>query len=337
MTMIAMTLPQFGFLMESGVLALHDGFVVTFFLFGNHQQNASMVRAAIKRYLKLPGMAANLGTIDEEGYPMTLDTQSLWSVIGEGLDSSAGAATTHIEEETDHSLVEASLQIIDSTEGAPRFSIRYFGFDRDKVAAGGWPHVASGIRFTFPTDFLGERGLREMYGFTNEVAAILPFSFGYVSPAFVYHEGIGEPAAFEMIRRLSRRYRCLDIPALVPDCLEIGDGPKGAYWGNYLSAPMVNQLGGEATIRGHFAGQEVRITIYDNGSMSVYLGRVPIAGDVNRREDVKVYKAASNLFSDFILPRSVLYLDFDEEAMSEWLHRFDDEHESRDLPEIQIP
>jgi hypothetical protein len=310
MAMIEMNLPRFEFHLESGALALHDGFAVIFFLPGSHQQNCHFVRASIEAYLNLPGMAEILGTIDEEGYPILLDASGLETVIADRLVSGHNETTLHI---------------VDTTEGASSFSIDYFGLDPAKQAEADWPNAVSGIRFTFPTDFLGETGLLEIFNFANEIAAFLPFSFGYVSPAFVFHEGVGEPAAFEVIRGLSRRYRCIDIPALLLDCLEVGEGPKGAYWGNYLSASMVKQLGGEAGIRIHFAAQDVRIRSYDNLSMSIYLSRIPLAGDVNRCEDISTYKAAAHLFADLILPRSVPYLDFDEEAMAEWLNRFANE------------
>jgi hypothetical protein len=157
---------------------------------------------------------------------------------------------------------------------------------------------------------------------------MLPFSFGYLSPAFVYLEGIGEPGAFQTIRSLSRRFLCLDIPALLPDCFEVGDGPKGAFWGTYLSRQLVERVGGESVVNERLAGHDVRVTPLEQGSLSVYLGPVPIGGDVNRQENVSVYHAAFSLFSGIILPRTMPYMNFEDEAMREWLYRF--EHEDLD-------
>lgn len=308
--MVELTVPQFEFRLETGALALHDGFVVTFFLPASHQRIAIPVRASLERYLRLPGMPQKLGAIGVDGFPMWLDAPGLQRLVAERLDPDR---------------TEADLHIIDSLDGASSFSIRYHGLNLTKLAEARWPNGVSGMRFTFPTDYLGDEGLLQMFVFANELAAILPYSFGYVSPAFVYLEGIGEPAAFKMIRSLSRRYPCLDVPALLPDCFELGEGPKGAYWGTYLGERLVERVGGEARLRNHLAGYDVRITPFEHGAMSVYLGPMPIGGDVNQREDIAPYQAAFGLLSTLMLPREMPYMHFDEEAMHEWLYRFADE------------
>ena len=302
-----MKLPRFEFFTESGARAVHDGFVVTFFLPHNHVQISPSVQAAIDLYLQLPGLSETLGTIDDEGYPVLLDTNHLKTIIVQKLDPS---------------FIEATLQIVDTKDGASQFSVRYFGFDSETRNKLGWPNAVSGINFTFPADFQGESGLISMFNFANELAVLLPFSFGYISPAFLFHEGVAEPAAFEMIIRLSKRYRCFDIPALLPDCFEMGEGPKGAFWGNYLNKGLVARLGGEAAIRRYFHSKGIRIRIDDSGSMSLYLSPIPVAGDKNRREDIRVYKRVFSLFSKLMLPRNVSYLEFDDEEMFDWIHRF---------------
>ena len=304
-----MNLPQFEFRMESGAIALRDGFVVNFFLPRSHVEISNIVERAVGLYLGLPGIPTVLGTLDGEGYPLMLGAGKLPSLIKDKLREG---------------LTEAELQVIDSTDGTSSFSIRYHGFDLKDRSEKGWRSAVSGIRFTFPTSYLGEEGLLEIFQFSNNLAEMLPFSFGYVSPAFLYHEGVGEPAAFETIRGLCKRFLCLDIPFLLLDCLEVGSGPKGAYWGNYLSSSIVEKLGGEILVKKHFEGHDVRLRAQGNGAMSIYLGRSPIAGDVNRNENVEAHKVAFRIFAREMVQRTVPYMDFDEETMHHWLYRFAD-------------
>jgi len=308
--MLEITVPSFEYQLETGVVALRDGFVVTFFLPHPHATARRFVRASIDRYLDLPEITSTLGFIDAEGWPQLTDSAGLQRVIAERLGGEQSRADLHI---------------IDSTADASRFSVRYYGFDLPALADLGWPNAVSGIRFTFPGDYLGPDGLLEMHRFCNEVAGILPFSFGYLSPAFVYLEGIGEPGAFETIRGLAKRFRGLDIPALLPDCFEVGEGPKGAYWGMYLAPTLVEQLGGTPRINEQFATHDVRLTPLERGSLSIYLGPAPIGGDVNRQEDVSVYRAAFGLIRPLVRPRRVPYMNFDEDTMLEWLYRFSSE------------
>jgi hypothetical protein len=302
-----LNLPEFEYFLESGGLALHDGFVVTFFLPENHQNISRNILDATEHFMGLPGMTETFGTVDDDGYPVLRDKPEIRNIIEEKLKSS------HLE---------TNLQIIDTTEGASNFSIRYYGFNKETRIKNNWPNAVSGINFTFPTDYHGEQGLLQLLSFSNELSTMLPFSFGYVSPAFVYHEGVGEPAAFEMISRLSKRFKCLDIPALLVDCLEIGDSPKCPCWGNYFGKSTVERFGGEDEIRRHFTDQDVRIRSHDNGSISIFLSPVPISGDVNRRQDITVFQHAHNLYAKFMTPRHVPYMNFDEETMFDWLHRF---------------
>lgn len=308
MALNELKLPEFKFNTETGILVLHDGFIVTFFMPGSHEQIRESVKKAIELYLNLPELADNFGILNEEGYPLLLDIFSLKSTIFEKLGSNSK---------------EAILNVIDSESGASNFSIKYFGFDEIKYRNLGWKNIISGISFIFPTNYLDKSGILEMFNFANEISSILPFSFGYISPAFIYHEGVGESAAFKIICRLSKRYQCLDIPALIPDCFEVGEGPKGVYWGNYFSKKLVKQLGGEEAIRNHLKSKELRIRFEKNGLMSIYLNPIPSAGDKNRLEDISLYKLLYSLISPLILERKINYMEFDEENMTSWIHRFE--------------
>lgn len=306
MALAEIALPELQFRTDAGILALRDGFVVVFFMPGGHSSVAPLVRKAMEVYLALPGVPGRLFSYDPEGQPVSVDRAEAFALM----DSCLGPG-----------LPESRLYLLDSSDGAPGFSVGYEGLDPVRKDAG-WPQAVSGLRFSVPTDFGGEEGLLSLLAFSSELADFLPFSYGYCAPAFIPHEGVGETAAYRAIRGLCRRFHCLDIPALLIDSLEVGDGPKGAYWGNFLSGPLVAALGGEKAIREILNGYNMRIRTQSDGSMSVWVAPLPGAGDSNRREPIDGYRALHRVLAPAIRERTVPYIGFDEELMTQWIHRF---------------
>jgi Protein of unknown function (DUF3396) len=233
MALVSLELPRYEMRVDSGAVVLRDGFVVTFFVPRSHREAGPAVRSAVVRYLALPDVPRALWLLDAEGYPQKHEEPQVKARL---YDALLGPAP------------ECDLWVADMGNDAPHFRVRYHGLDLQRRANEGWPHATSGVSFTFPTDYLGEAGLLEIFSFANETARELPFSFGLVSPAFVQAEGSLESAAFALVRRLSRRYRCLEIPALLPDCFECAGAAKSAYWGNYFGGTLLADLGDETGV-----------------------------------------------------------------------------------------
>jgi Protein of unknown function (DUF3396) len=308
MALTPLELPRFEMHADSGAVVLRDGIVVTFFVPLSHRAAIPTVHSTIARYLAMSDMPEALWLLDDEGYPQQHEAPKAASLVDVALHKAAS---------------ECDFWLADQGNNAPRFRIRYHGLDLDRRRSEGWPCATSGVSFAFPSDYLGQAGLPEVFNFANETARQLPFSFGLVSPAFVQAEGSLESAAFESMRRLARRYRCFEIPALLPDCFESANAPKGAYWGNYFGGSLLEALGGEYGLRASFADAEVRLEGLGTASVSVYLDPLPIAGDVNRQEDLSRYRRAFEVVRSRLPEREVRYMNFDEEAFEAWMCRFD--------------
>lgn len=307
MALEAIVLPEIRFRTETGILALRDGFVVTFFLPGGHAVSAPAVRKAMEVYLAMPEVPDPLIAYDPEGLPTPVDRSRARALV----DACLAPGTT-----------EGRLHLLDTSEGAPAFSIGYEGLDPVGRKALGWPQAVAGLRFGVPTDFGGEVGLLSLLRFSSELATLLPYSFGYCAPAFIPHEGVGEPAAYQAIRGLCRRFRCLDIPSLLVDSLEVGDGTKGAFWGNFISSPLVSELGSEETIRAALAACHMRLRTGEDGSMSIWVSPLPGACDSNRQEPIGDYRTLYQVLAPAIRERTVPYSGFDDDQMAQWVHRF---------------
>ncbi|MGJ7614530.1 MULTISPECIES: type VI immunity family protein [unclassified Variovorax] len=291
---------------------LRTGMVVTYFLDDEHASHAGVAGAAMLDFAQrfMAGRPVHFPDDDVFAQADATDLRAL------------------LDDRVVRAAVPPKFTLVDSAVAAPRFSATYCGMDRAHLANIGWPHTACGLRFTFSLEDMDENGLFDIFEFAGRWARALPLASGYVAPAFVCRESAEEIVAFQGIARLCRRYRCMDIPALLVDCFEVGAGVKGAYWCNFLGRRALAEVGGEARLRAAFAGTGARVESIggiggiDEERLSVALEPLPIFGDVNRRQDLGLYRWAHGLFAPALRPRTVAYLGFDEESMQAWLHRF---------------
>lgn len=297
---------------ESGTVVLRDGLVVTFFVPESHRVVAPVVRALIDRYRSMPGVPAHWWGLDDEGIPCPFDP-------------------SHVSEFLDRKLLgtaeECDLWLADKGSGAADFQVRYHGLDLPRRRGEGWPRATSGVSFTFPSDYGEESGILGIFGFANELTHELPFTFGLVSPAFLLAEGAQESVAFACARALSRRYVCLEIPSLLIDCFECGAAAKNIYWGSYFGGALLAGLGGERGARSAFSGFGAKFELLRPEKVSVYLGPLPTAGDVNRREDTSRYRRAFDVIRAFLPDRVLTCSGFKDDEFDAWLHRHDDQRQ----------
>jgi hypothetical protein len=285
---------------------LRDGIVATFFLSDAHAAHAALVKYAMQTF------AARFMSGGAVYYPDD-------DVFGEAKPEELGAL---LEARVVLPAQAPRFALLDSALDAPRFSAAYCGMDREHLAQFGWPHAACGLRFTFSLEAMDENGLFDLCEFAVRCARALPIASGYVAPAFIWREGIDENVAMNAVARLCRRYRCLDIPALMVDCFENGMGVKGAYWCNFFGPSAIALAGGEARLLAALAGTDAQVERLAEERLQVTLGSLPIAGDVNRREDLSLYRWVFSLLEAAVYPRTVPYMGFDEESMQAWIGRF---------------
>ncbi|MGJ7504620.1 type VI immunity family protein [Variovorax sp. ZT5P49] len=285
---------------------LRSGIVAIFFLDDVHAAHAGLVKLAMQ------GFAARFMSGGPIYYPDA-------DVFGEaGIEEVAAL----LEARVVRSAQPPKFALLDSALHASRFSATYCGMDREHLAELGWPQAVCGLRFTFSLDAMDENGLCDICDFATRCARALPITTGYVAPAFIWREGIDEDMAMKAVARLCRRYRCMDIPALLVDCFETGAGVKGVYWCNFLGPKVIALAGGEARLITALADTDARVEHIGDERLQVTLGSLPIFGDVNRRQDLSLYQWVFGLLEVALQPRTVPYMDFDEESMQAWIGRF---------------
>jgi hypothetical protein len=295
-------LPAFDYRAENGARVLRDGVVAAFFLPESHPIIADRVAVCVNDYVQLVGDARLRWTVDEEGDTFEL-TPAEQNVL--------------VAAVADGSQPECGLQLFDEENDVPAYRLRYIGLNRSRFKAH-WPNAISALLMTFPTELLVDSSLLQR--FCTRCASILPLSYGYLTPAFLYAEGAAENAAFDVIRALARRYQCLDIPYISIDFMEIGACAKGAYWATYIGRDMLNQLGDS-----HFVTEVARFATtqaLSNGACAIALSENPQSGDVNRREDLAAYERLFSLLSPVALTPTVAFPTFSDEETRGWYGRF---------------
>ena len=333
------SLPRYQIDVEAGVPVLRDGWTAVFYLSGPCERHQAGAARCIAEYLRLVREPALRWTIDEEGDAVELDDAE----IDDRLDELAQPGEDSV-----------GFRLMDNPEGVSAHRVRYIGLHADDPIAAMRPDAVSLLQLTYATETVERIGPERFVQFHDAVAAALPLSFGYVSPAFLAATGAGEPPAFERIRGWSRRFPCLDVSHVSIDTLTLGDRVRGAYWLSYLGPVNVEALGGEPALREALAaacrdvagegkgkgagagagagkdegaGVNVGARALPGGVLALQVEAAPIAGDVNRREDVGAYRALAACLAPRLYEPEIAFPEFELEDTQAWFRRFlEDKH-----------
>jgi hypothetical protein len=148
--------------------------------------------------------------------------------------------------------------------------------------------VANMLRMSFPPEW-GIDKAGDSLELTRELCAGIPFQSGHAGFVFQTTE-YDESESFTAAYKLAMRYRGFDIQNEIGDMVAVRqDGIKGVNWLTCLCSAYVERLEGERALRGSLPkGVEI---VDVKGGLILKAGPAPIRGDVNRREDLSLYKA----------------------------------------------
>ncbi|MFP2923615.1 type VI immunity family protein [Pyxidicoccus sp. 3LG] len=212
---------------------------------------------------------------------------------------------------------EVRLQESHTEVGAHSFE--YSGKWLDAPGWQGHEEAVSAAAFTLPTEFLLEHGPSQVRDLALALAAELPWSFGYVSPAFVSPGGLRSPAK-QALQELCLRYPGLDAYNLRATARSIGTRARGAYWLTFLGQPLLTQLGGLESLRQRLPSS---ITLHpmDGERVLLRLGEWPRSGDATVQEDMSPYRALAQMLEPHLYQELTPWL-IDEAFERRWLGRF---------------
>lgn len=286
-----------------GRLSVREVVVVVFYIRKLHFDVGPQIEEAILGFAKLVSFERLRFFADSEGEWQDLLERGLSQRMADEYVSFANS-------------VNASITLRGAGQDPPDFYLRYGGDMR-----AGEQEYASYFQCWVPKDYwLAHRD--ELEQFSNHFASRVPFGFGYLSVA-----AVGDDR--RPLQRLARRYLTVDIASPGAIALDVGDFAGGSYWVTYLGQPLCESLGGVAELR-RVLPQGAVIQEMDGGKCRVQLGPDPTLGDVNRREDISLYKALAAYFQShgvLHLPKRVVYFTnsagmADQVLQDEWHHRF---------------
>lgn len=288
-----------------GRVVLRDGLLFCFFMRRSHGDVSEGLWRAVQTYRSAIPSRALAWYAMPDGEWAPLDDTGWESVRGEILET-RWPTGSEVRLQENHTEVCAH-------------GFEYTGKWLDAPAWQGQEEVVSAAAFTLPTDFLMGHGPVHVRNLALALAAELPWSFGYVSPAFISPGGLRSPAR-QALQQFCLRYPGVDAYNLRPTARSIGTRARGAYWLTFLGHPLLSQLGGTDSLRQRLPSS---ISLHPMGDerLMVSLGEWPRTGDPATPDDLSPYRALARVLEPSLYQERTPWL-VDASFERRWLRRF---------------
>jgi hypothetical protein len=183
------------------------------------------------------------------------------------------------------------------------------------------PAIENLVEIRFPPNFIEQKGIQFLADFTSEVALLLPFSSGYVSPALSCIAESHTTSCAKSIWPAALRYAGFDVHNNEESCFAISGKVVGARWITFLSPNFVDQLGGSAKIAKALSGFDLKPL---NNGLAIRAGNEPEMGDVNKKIDTPLLRKLAKVLEPITIFGNPEIEDLlgGEENLHAWERRF---------------
>ncbi len=277
---------------------------VCFYMRRPHQEVIPAVMDALELYRKAIAPSSLAWFPDSEGYWQEID-EAAWELTRQEMLDPRGA----------------TIWLRDSPRLTADYEFRYYGRD---LKASDSPNVTCAVAFWLPTAYLENQGPTQVRRLALELGARLPFNSGHASLSFYFAEsmhGVSDP-----LRDLCFRHPGMDMPAMESLPRHLGTRVRGTYWLTFLGTPVLDKLGGTASLRTrlHSAGTHVEEMSADRAVVT--LGEWPEAGNLENGHSLTAYRELTRVLEPWLYqsPRSP-WSGFSDEDVRRWERRFLDE------------
>jgi len=287
-------------------LIVRDGVIVCFFIRQSHQELNEIIKRILEKYRAFTGQLFPTWFVDDNGYPASLNDSVLEKMFKEMAE-----------------FPNYYLHLIDSPDEVNGFQFRYQGRDLEAFSAPGETDITSVLSLWFTTEFLEERGCKEMRDFAAGIFSKFSDGYGYASPAFNYTEGAGQYEAFSGIRDLCFNNPELDVHDVGRQSLYIGDKVRGAYWLNFFDRAILGKLGGITAFQRMAQNYDIDVFPLPDGKAVVALGDCPESENLKENSILlSKYQRLAELLSSSIYQSKKPFPEFTIEETHRWEHRF---------------
>ncbi|XXF77554.1 DUF3396 domain-containing protein [Myxococcaceae bacterium GXIMD 01537] len=289
-----------------GRVFLRDGLVISFYMPHSHKEVSVGVWRAIELYRQF---------VPANALSCFLTNDGEWSgLVGPGWD--------FIREEILDlpSHLEAGARLVESDEETRDYNVDYTGkpFDPNDSSE----ELVSALNFTLPTSSLEDKGPAAIRELALAMAADLPLSFGYVSPAFVSPGGVTR-LSHATFSEYCGRYPGMDAYHMRRTSDYIGARARGAYWLTFLGEPLLGQLGGAEALRARLP-PSIQLDPMGEGRLCVTLGEWPVVAEEPGTGALDPYRTLARVLEPQLCEERTTWL-VDEHFQRQWLRRFLDD------------
>jgi hypothetical protein len=287
------------------VTTVVDSFVLTFFLDRERCEDPRPVVAALNRVLDGVGRDQFRFYVDDEGDRRPMP------------DDPAPVLHEYVVEPTVQGGV-VDLRLRGGQSSGNRWQIRYL--HHPTVARGEWPGEKSWISFHLPQDTVAGEGPDSIIALARDLSEILPYAYGYGSPALSYGQFFRDAVPF------TRRHPGFDVTSALAVAFDLDDHALGPYWINIFGPRLSTLLGGAEALRSVLP-DDARVFPWPGGGTCVVLGDAPDVGDVNRGNNLPLYRRLARVLRPHLHVPEVLYFQDEEgmaaqDAQAAWHRRF---------------
>jgi hypothetical protein len=287
------------------VTTVVDSFVLTFFLDREKCNDPRPAVDALNHVLAGIGREQFQFYVDEEGDRRPMP------------DDPAYVLHEYVVEPTGRGEV-VDLRLRGGQQSGNRWQVRYL--HHPDVAPGEWPGEKSWISLHIPQDTFLQEGADSILDVARRLSEILPYAYGYGNPALAYGQFFRDAVPF------TRRHPGFDVASPLAAAFDIDDHALGAYWINLFGPRLSAALGGAEALRGSLP-DEARVFPWPSGGTCVVLGDAPDVGDVNRGNNLPLYRRLARVLRPHMRVPEILYFQdedgmADREAQAAWHRRF---------------
>jgi Protein of unknown function (DUF3396) len=153
------------------------------------------------------------------------------------------------------------------------------------------------------------------------IADVLPFRSGHAGFGLQLDEGEGSEERDRWARAWCRRNLAVSARDLIGSVGALTHGIRNVSWITLVDQELLSQLGPVDQVEQRL-GSEV-VTEKRGLGFLIRAGRAPRLGDVNRGEDVDLYRRVNDALRPIRIEDHPPFPGFSEEDTSEWLERLD--------------